>query len=56
MISKSFVQNNILTVEDSRLLGRLFAMRQSGDYDDLFDWDEKDVTPLIPKVEDLSGG
>lgn len=52
MISKSFVANNVLKVEDSRLLGRLFTMRQSGDYDDLFDWEEKDVEPLIPLVED----
>lgn len=52
MISKSFVTNNVLKVEDSQLLGRLFAMRQSGDYDDLFDWEEKDVAPLIPLVED----
>lgn len=52
MIGKNFVNTGILKIEDSQLLGRLFTMRQSGDYDDLFDWDEKDVSPLIPKVED----
>lgn len=52
MIGKSFVTSHVLKVEDSQLLGRLFAMRQSGDYDDLFDWEEKDVAPLIPLVED----
>ncbi len=25
-------------------------MRQSGDYDDMFDWAEEDIKPLIPKV------
>lgn len=28
-------------------------MRQSGDYDDLFDWEEDDVLPIISKVESL---
>ncbi len=51
MISDKFVKNGILLIDDSKLLGRLFTMRQSGDYEDMFDWDEKDVVPLIPKVE-----
>lgn len=53
MISESFVRKGLLSAEDSKLLGRLFTMRQSGDYDDLFDWEENDVKPLIPKVEDF---
>ena len=52
MISQEFVRKDILSMEDSQLLGRLFNMRQTGDYEDLFDWEEKDVRPLIPKVED----
>lgn len=51
MISASFVRNGVLTIDDSKLLGRLFAMRQSGDYEDLFDWEKEDVIPLIPEVE-----
>ena len=51
MISSAFVKNGILSQEDSKLLGRLFTMRQSGDYDDLFDWEEEDILPLIPKVK-----
>lgn len=47
MIGQSFVKNGTLTMEDSKLLGRLFTMRQTGDYEDLFDWEEKDVAPLI---------
>lgn len=52
MIGSSFVKAGILPGNDSKLLGRLFTMRQSGDYEDLFDWEEKDVSPLIPQVED----
>lgn len=52
MIGQSFVKNGTLTMEDSKLLGRLFTMRQTGDYEDLFDWEEKDVAPLIHQVED----
>ena len=52
MIGKNFITNNMLKVEDSRLLGRLFTMRQSGDYDDLFDWEEFDILPMVPQVED----
>lgn len=52
MIGQSFVKTGLLTNDDARLLGRLFSMRQSGDYEDMFDWDEDDVAPLIPKVEE----
>lgn len=52
MIGASFVKNGLLSENDAKLLGRLFTMRQTGDYEDLFDWEENDVTPLIPLVED----
>ena len=52
MISLKFVKNGELSVEDSKLLSRLFSMRQTGDYEDLFDWTENDVKPLIQKVND----
>lgn len=51
MVSLNFVKSNILSIDDSRLLKNLFMMRQSGDYDDLFDWEQVDIEPLIPKVE-----
>lgn len=50
MIGLHFVKHGILESADSRLLGRLFNMRQTGDYDDFFDWTEHDVLPLIPEV------
>lgn len=52
MIGLSFVRQGILRPEDSQLLGRLFSMRQTGDYEDLFDWKESDVSPMYLPVED----
>ncbi len=52
-IGQLFILPGILPVADAKLLNKLFSMRQSGDYDDLFDWGEEDVVPLIPKVEDF---
>lgn len=52
MIGLKFIKEGILKTEDAQLLGRLFSMRQTGDYDDMFDWTAEDVEPLIPKVED----
>lgn len=52
MIGLSFVRQGILKQEDSQLLGRLFTMRQTGDYEDLFDWKESDVNPMYLPVED----
>lgn len=51
MIGQMAVKDSVLTIDDARLLARLFSMRQTGDYEDLFDWEEDDVSPLIPKVE-----
>ena len=53
MICDKFVRTGVLTPDDSKLIGRLFTMRQTGDYDDLYDWEESDVMPLIPKAEEF---
>lgn len=50
LFSKKYIQTGLLTKEESSLYRRLFSMRQSGDYDDLFDWEENDILPLIPQV------
>ena len=52
MIGLSFVRQGILKPEDSQLIGRLFTMRQTGDYEDLFDWEMSDVNPMYKPVED----
>lgn len=51
--SKEFIATGRLSKKEASLYRRLFTMRQSGDYDDLFDWEEEDVAPLIPDVEKL---
>lgn len=53
MISLKYVKPGILSNEDGYLLGKLFSMRQTGDYTDNFDWLKEDVEPLIKPTEDL---
>lgn len=53
MMHMHFVKNGILTEEEGALLGKLFRMRQTGDYDDLWDWSEKDILPLLPETNRL---
>lgn len=53
MINLNFVKTGKLNKEEASLLMEVFRMRQSGDYDDLFDWSEDQILPLIPKVKSL---
>ena len=47
ILGQEFVTKGLLGSEDGRLISRLQNMRQSGDYDDLFDWAEEDILPLF---------
>lgn len=49
-IGSEFVKKDLLSKDDGRLISRLFNMRQSGDYDDLFDWTEEEVFPFFEKT------
>lgn len=51
IIGSEFVKKDLLTKEEGRLISRLFGMRQSGDYDDLFDWTEEEVQPYFDKTK-----
>ena len=51
ILGQEFVTKGILNKEDAKLASRLQNMRQSGDYDDMFDWTEEDVLPLFEKTE-----
>ena len=51
ILGQEFVTKGILNNEDAKLASRLQNMRQSGDYDDMFDWTEEDVLPLFEKTE-----
>lgn len=53
MMNMHYVRNGILTEDEGALLGKLFRMRQTGDYDDLWDWSEKDILPLVPETKRL---
>ncbi len=53
VFSKEYILPGIISKEEGMLYRHLFSMRQSGDYDDLFDWKESDILPLIPQVEAL---
>lgn len=52
-MGQEFVHKGLLSREDAKLASRLQNMRQSGDYDDMFDWTEEDVLPLFEKTENL---
>lgn len=53
IIMREFIKTNILTKEDGALISTLFNMRNTGDYDDMFDWDESQVSPLIEPTRSL---
>ncbi len=53
LIGQEFVAKGLLTRDEGRLISRLQNMRQSGDYDDLFDWSKEDVAPLFEPAKCL---
>lgn len=53
ILGQEFVCKGFLSRDDAKLASRLQNMRQSGDYDDMFDWTEEDVMPLFEKTESL---
>ena len=53
MMGLNFIKTGILSQEEGDLLGKLFRMRQEGDYDDLLYWTKEEIMPLFPQVEAL---
>ena len=51
ILGQEFVRKGILDREDAKLASRLQNMRQSGDYDDLYDATEEEILPLIDKTK-----
>ena len=51
--SQYFIKTGQLDKEYGMLFGDLFDLRQKGDYGDFFDFEEKHVAPLIPKVKEF---
>jgi uncharacterized protein (UPF0332 family) len=46
-----FVENGLIGREQNKLYGKLFGLRQTGDYDDLIILQEYDVIPFVEPVE-----
>lgn len=53
MFNLHYIKTGKLDSKYGRLYGRLFTLRQTGDYDDMYDVDEEDVAPLIVHTEEL---
>lgn len=53
LLNQYYLTTGILTKEDSKLIKRLFDLRQESDYDDFIDVDEEDVMHYLPEVETL---
>lgn len=51
LVGQNFIARGILDKSFGHLFTRLFELRQSGDYDDLFDATEEEIVPLIEKTE-----
>lgn len=53
LFNKNFIANGKLSKDEGRIYRKLFSMRNTGDYDDFFDWEEEDVRPMISETENL---
>lgn len=53
IMMREFVKTNKLTKDDGTLISTLFNMRNTGDYDDMFDWNEAQVFHLIEPTKIL---
>jgi uncharacterized protein (UPF0332 family) len=51
--SEKFIKSGKIELEFGKLYSQLFTWRQKGDYDDLFDFDEKTVIPYLEPVRNL---
>ncbi len=52
LLGLHFIKKGIVSRDSGKLFSRLFEMRQTGDYDDLFNLTEEEVLPLIPAAEE----
>lgn len=53
LINLLFVKEGLLDKNTSRLMNRLFSMRQQGDYGDTFDYERSEIEPLVSQTQDL---
>ena len=50
LIGEKFIATGLLKRAYGRLFSRLYELRQSGDYDDMYDATEEEVLPYFDKV------
>ena len=53
MLGLHFVKTDKLSRENGTLYGRLFSLRQTGDYGDTFDLTQEDVEPLVEPAKEV---
>lgn len=53
LLGEKFILTGLLDRTYGRFVSRLFELRQSGDYDDLFDATEEEVMPYFEKAKSL---
>ena len=53
MFGYHYVVPGKIDAKYASLYGRLFSMRQTGDYDDNFDLTEDDIIPLVKPTEEM---
>ena len=53
MFGFHFVKAGKIDTKYASLYGRLFSLRQTGDYDNNFDLSEEDVSPLITPTKEM---
>ena len=51
LLGLHYIMKNKIEKSYSKTYARLFNLRQSGDYEDLFDIDESDIIPLLEPAE-----
>ena len=52
LLGMYFIKTGKVSKEAGKLYSRLYELRQSGDYDDLFHLEKEDVFPLIQPAEE----
>ena len=52
MLGLHFVKTGIISKEQGKFYGKLFELRQTGDYNDIMMIEETDVQPLIAPAEE----
>lgn len=53
LFGEKFILTGLLDSAYGRFVSRLFELRQSGDYDDLFEATEEEVSPYFEKTKNL---